>query len=118
MSNIANQLVAVVATLLGFVTHDVLTQRQATVPAVPVAAEAAVDPTVTRSIDLEGLSLTWTMESLRAERVAQQGPVQRVSASTSATGSTLHDLKGVLAGSHVNQARIAAPEGRTDRVLR
>ncbi|MBX9454535.1 MAG: hypothetical protein KL863_00130 [Rhizobium sp.] len=114
MSNIANQLVAVVATLLGFVTHDLLTERQAT----SIAADIALDPVVTRSIDLDGLSLSWTMESLRAERVAQESPVQHVSASTSATGSDLRHVTPAFADSHLNHARIAAPEGRADRFLR
>lgn len=118
MSNIANQLVAVVATLLGFVTHDLLTERQATPPVTSIAADIALDPVVTRSIDLDGLPLSWTVESLRAERVAQESPVQHVSASTSATGSDLRHVTPAFADSHLNHARIAAPEGRADRFLR
>ena len=57
MSNIANQLVAVTATLLGFVAHDVLTERQATeAAAARVEIAQAIDPVITRSIDLDRMT--------------------------------------------------------------
>ena len=59
MSNIANQVVAVVATLLGFIAHDFLMEAKTATNNSPVvvAAAANVDPIVTRSVALGNLSL-------------------------------------------------------------
>lgn len=86
MSNIGNQVVAVVATLLGFIAHDFLSEAK-TVPAVDtnvVVAAANVDPVVTRSIDMESLSVQ-SVESVAIAPAAMPGaPANRVTIRTSA----------------------------------
>ena len=58
MSNVANQVVAVVATLLGFLAHDLLSEtRTAENPLSTTVSAADIDPVVTRSIDLGELTL-------------------------------------------------------------
>lgn len=98
MSNIANQLVAVAATLAGFVAHDLLTQHTpAPVDTIPTLA-AAIDPITTRAIALDDLSVSdWLSASLRAEREALRAPG---AAPTLATGPA-------RPGAHAMQARIA-----------
>ena len=58
MSNVANQVVAVVATLLGFLAHDLLSEIRTTAnPTSTTVAAADIDPVVTRSVDLGDLTL-------------------------------------------------------------
>ena len=58
MSNVANQVVAVVATLLGFLAHDLLSETRMTAnPTSTTVAAADIDPVVTRSVDLGDLTL-------------------------------------------------------------
>ena len=58
MSNIGNQVVAVVATLLGFIAHDYLTEaRPVANSSANVIVAADINPTVTRSVDMQDLSL-------------------------------------------------------------
>jgi hypothetical protein len=109
MSNIANQLVAVGATLLGFVAHDALTDRAAPATLVASAAETSVDPVVTRSIDLQGLSANWLREASRAERPAQLRPAMRVSRATAAARPDPRNDYAELAGIRINHVRVAAP---------
>lgn len=118
MSNIANQLIAVVATLLGFVAHDALTQRSAPATIVASAVEVAVDPVVTRSVNLEGLSSEWLSDTPRAERAAQLRPAMRVSDATTAARPDLHHVAVEFADVRVNDARVAAPGARTDAFVR
>ena len=86
MSNIANQVVAVVATLLGFVAHDFLSEAK-TVSAVDtniVVAAANVDPMVTRSVNMESLSFQ-SVETVAIAPAAMPGaPANRVTVRTSA----------------------------------
>lgn len=116
MSNIANQVVAIVATLLGFAAHDALTERTAPAVVVADAANTAVDPVVTRSVNLEGLSADWLSETPRAERAIQARPILRVSAATIAARP---DHAGAdSAHALVNKARVAAPGAQADVFLR
>lgn len=111
MSNIANQLVAVVATLLGFVAHDILSGRNAAPTVVATAAlSAPVDPIVTRSVDLEVSPRDWLAVSMRAEREALRAPAARMPASTlAAARPDPCDDETELAGIRVNEARSVAP---------
>ncbi|MGV3548600.1 hypothetical protein [Rhizobium sp.] len=84
MSNIANQMIAVAATLLGFVAHDALSNRGAQPTVVADVTQAQIDPVVTRSIDLDGISADWLNASPRAERAGQSGPAIPLSAGTTA----------------------------------
>lgn len=118
MSNIANQLIAVVATLLGFVAHDALTERNAPATVVASSTVSATDPVVTRSINLEGLSSDWLDASRRAERAGQPRPVMALSAGTAAAMPNSDHATTVLADVRINNARIAAPGERTDSFLR
>ena len=118
MSNIANQLVAVGATLLGFVAHDALTERGAPATVVASATEASVDPIVTRSVNLEGLSIDWLAETPRAERAAQLRPVISVSAATIAARPDPRRANAVLAGIRINHVRVAAPGIRGGAFIR
>ena len=119
MSNIANQLIAVAATLLGFVAHDTLVQRSA--PAVAIVAsatEAAVDPIVTRSLNLEAISADWLDDTPRAERAIQPRPLMRVSAAAAAPQVDIHHIDAHFAGVRVNNLRVAAPGAREDAFIR
>jgi hypothetical protein len=74
MSNIGNQVVAVVATLLGFIAHDFLSETN-TVPAIDtnmVVAAANVDPVVTRSVNMESLSVEF-VETVAVAPAAMPG---------------------------------------------
>jgi hypothetical protein len=120
MSNIANQLVAVVATLLGFVTHDALT-RHAVGPATIVASstpEAVVDPFITRSVNLEGLPAGWLADSSRAERAGQPRPVIRISGAPAATRPNSRFANIRFADNRLNKVRVAAPDARSDAFIR
>jgi len=78
MSNIGNQVVAIAATLLGFVAHDYLSEAK-TIPALHtnrIVAAADVDPIVTRSLNMGDLSL----QSIESAAVA---PAARPHAPTS-----------------------------------
>jgi len=116
MSNIANQLVAVAATLLGFVAHDALTERQATVnAAVELAMVEAIDPVVTRSIDLDGVSLADLSEpTMRAGRETLQAPASRLSAATAPARVDVATSETELADIRVNRARSVAPAQQAD----
>lgn len=58
MSNVKHQVVAVVATLLGFLAHDLLSETRMTAnPTSTTVAAADIDPVVTRSVDLGDLTL-------------------------------------------------------------
>lgn len=118
MSNIANQLVAVGATLLGFVVHDALTERGAPVALVTGATEAAVDPVVTRSLDLRGLSADWLAETPRAERAAQLRPEIRISRATAAARPDSRRSDAEFADIRINHARVAAPGLRSAVFIR
>ena len=118
MSNIANQLVAVVATLLGFVAHDTLTERSAPETVVASAVDVSVDPIVTRSVNLEGLSADWLAASPRAERATQLRPVMRISPPTAAARTDAYDVNVVFADIRINHVRVAAPGQRTDAFIR
>jgi hypothetical protein len=86
MSNIGNQVVAVVATLLGFIAHDFLTEAKtvAAVDANIVVAAATVDPIVTRSVNMESLSVQ-SVESIAIAPAAMPGaPASRVTVRTAA----------------------------------
>jgi len=116
MSNIANQLVAVVATLLGFVAHDVLTERQAVdTPAATVEIAPGIDPVVTRSIDLDGLSITDGFDlSMRAQAGAQRAPAARLSAATAPARGDVATTETELALLRANSARSVAPVQQVD----
>ena len=116
MSNIANQLIAVGATLLGFVAHDTLTERGAPATIVASATEVAIDPVVTRSIDLQGLSADWLAETPRAERASQLRPMIRVSLAAARPDPRRTDA--VFADIRVNHARVAAPGMRSGAFVR
>ena len=119
MSNIANQLIAVVATLLGFVAHDALTQRSAPNTAVVASApEALVDPVVTRSLNLEAISADWLNDTPRAERVTQPRPLMRVSAAAAAPQVDPQRVDAQFADVRINNARVAAPGARNDAFIR
>jgi hypothetical protein len=111
MSNIANQLVAVAATLLGFVAHDALSERQATeTAAANIAVTQAIAPVVTRSIDLDGISFGNTLEiSARAEREGLRAPAPRVSAATAPAHLEVATAETELADIRSNSARSVAP---------
>lgn len=116
MSNIANQVVAVVATLLGFVAHDALTERQATeTAAASIEAVQATDPIVTRAIDLEGVSLANVLaNSPRAERASLRAPASRVSRATVSARVDVSSTETELADIRVNAARSVAPVQQAD----
>lgn len=118
MSNIANQLVAVVATLLGFVAHDALTNRSAPVTVVASATEALIDPVVTRAVNFEGISADWLNETARAERAAQPHPLMHVSAAAAAPRVDPHNVNTEFADIRINRARVAAPGARNDAFIR
>lgn len=115
MSNIANQLVAVVATLMGFVAHDVLSERQAPdTAATNVAMVEAIDPIVTRSIDLDGVSADHFLDmSKSAEREAQRAPASRVTAAAPVREDVAATATEV-AGISINDARSMAPAQQAD----
>lgn len=118
MSNIANQLVAVVATLLGFVAHDALTNRSAPATVVASAPEALIDPVVTRAVNLEGISADWMNETARAERAAQARPLIRVSVAAVAPRVDPHHVDAEFADIRIKRARVAAPGMRNDAFTR
>ena len=118
MSNIANQLIAVGATLLGFVAHDALTERGAPARLVASAVDASVDPVVTRSIDLQGLSADWLAETPRAERAAQLRPMIGLSRATAAARPDLRHVDAEFADIRINHARVAAPGMRSGAFIR
>lgn len=110
MSNIANQLTAVVATLLGFVAHDALNERNAPQTAVVASApEVVIDPVVTRSVDLEGLPAEWLAGAPRAGRAQQPRPAARVPSATAATRPDPRHTDVQYADVRINQVRVAAP---------
>ena len=116
MSNIANQLIAVVATLLGFVAHDILSERNVAPSVIANAALSAPhDPTTTRSIDLEGSPRDWLAVSMRAERGALRAPAARMPPGTlAAARPDPYDDETELAGIRVNDARSIAPAVSAD----
>jgi hypothetical protein len=117
MSNIANQLIAVAATLLGFVAHDALTQRDAPTT-VAAFTQTSVDPIVTRAINLEGLSADWLSETRRAEREGQLRPLLRISGAAAAPRVDPRQVASEFADVHISKARVAAPGGRNDAFIR
>ena len=116
MSNIANQVVAVVATLLGFVAHDLLSDRNAAPAVVASAASpAAIDPVVTRSIDLDGVSLgDWLAVSLRADARHPPAPAMRLSGRAAPARPNPDHGKTEFADIRVNDVRSAAPRQQND----
>lgn len=103
MSNIGNQVVAVVATLLGFITHDFLTETKpvANTTANVIVAAADVDPMVTRSVDMETLSLDIHTSLAITPAASPRAPAAAVSARTAAV--KLEDTDIAFAG--VNDVR-------------
>lgn len=118
MSNIANQLIAVVATLLGFVAHDALTERNAPATVVASATVSTIDPIVTRSVDLGAISADWLATSPRAERVGQLRPAMRMSDSTGSSRPDSRHVEPEFADIRINDARVAAPGQRAGAFLR
>ena len=112
MSNIANQMVAVAATLLGFVAHDALTERSAPATLVASAVQSDVDPVVTRAIDLDAISADWLNDSPRAERAAQQSPAMPMSEGTAAARSNPSAIETEFADVRVNNVE-SARDSRT-----
>jgi hypothetical protein len=108
MSNIANQVVAVAATLLGFVAHAALSERDVPAASVAVATlSSAVDPIVTRGIALDGMPVEeWLSVSPRAKHAALPAPAARISDRTAATRPSLH-RETEFAGVRVNETRYA-----------
>lgn len=86
MSNIGNQVVAVVATLLGFIAHDFLTEARpiANTSANVIVAAADIDPVVTRSVDMEGLSLETNASHAAAPAAMPQAPAAAMTERTAA----------------------------------
>lgn len=111
MSNIANQIMAVAATLLGFIAHDALTERDAPSTLVASAVQSDVDPVVTRAIDLDKISADWLNESPRAERAAQPSPAMPVSEGTSAARIDPSVIETEFADVRVNTDE-SAPDSR------
>jgi hypothetical protein len=86
MSNIGNQVVAVVATLLGFIAHDFLSEAK-TIPTVNtdmVVAAANVDPIVTRSVNMESLSVELAETAAIAPAAMPGAPANRVTVRSAA----------------------------------
>lgn len=111
MSNIANQIMAVAATLLGFVAHDALSERSAPAAVVANAVQANVDPIVTRAIDLDGISADWMNDSPRAERAAQPSPIMPMSEGTAAARIDPFAVETEFADVRANNVE-AAPDSR------
>jgi hypothetical protein len=118
MGNIANQLVAVVATLLGFVAHDALTERAAPAMVIASATETAVDPIVTRSVNLDGLSADWLNVTPRAERATQLRPVVQASIATATPRLDPDHVHVEFADIRINHARVAAPGAWNNAFIR
>lgn len=112
MSNIANQMVAVAATLLGFVAHDALSERGAPTISVASAVQSDVDPVVTRAIDLDAISADWLNDSPRAERAAQPSPSMPMSEGTAAARIDPFAVETEFADVRVNTVE-SAPDSRT-----
>jgi hypothetical protein len=116
MSNIANQLVAVTATLLGFIAHDVLTERQAAEDvAAGIDIAQAIDPVVTRSIDLGGATLGREFDvSRRNLGEIVPAPATRVSTATAAARLDTASTGAELADIRIHAARSMAPVQQAD----
>jgi hypothetical protein len=86
MSNIGNQIVAVAATLLGFVAHDFLSEAKtvSTNDTNVVVAAANVDPIVTRSVNMESLSVEFVETAAIAPAAMPKAPASRVTMRTAA----------------------------------
>ncbi|UVC07750.1 hypothetical protein IHQ71_21550 [Rhizobium sp. TH2] len=86
MSNIGNQIVAVVATLSGFVAHDFLSEAKtvSTTDTNIVVAAANVDPIVTRSVNLESLSVKFIETAAIAPAAMPAAPASGVTIRTAA----------------------------------
>lgn len=84
MSNIGNQIVAVVATLLGFVAHDFLSEAKtvSTNDANIVVAAATIDPIVTRSVNMESLSVEIVETAAIAPAAMPSAPASSVTIRT------------------------------------
>lgn len=107
MSNIANQLIAVVATLSGFVAHDLLSQRSApaTLATVPTVS-ASLDTMTTRAISLDGLSVgDWLAASPRAERPALALPAATQARATDSGRPIPYETDIDFAQARVNDLR-------------
>ena len=111
MSNIANQMMAIAATLLGFVAHDALTERSAPATSVASAVQSDVDPVVTRAIDLDAISADWLNASPRAERAAQPSPAMPMSEGTAAARIDPFATETEFADVRANDMRVA-PDSR------
>ena len=114
MRNIANQIMAIAATLLGFIAHDVLSERSAPATLVASAMQANVDPVVTRTIDLDGIPTDWMNESPRAERAAQPGPAISMSSGTAAARIDPFAIETEFANVRVNNVESAPDSRRID----
>jgi hypothetical protein len=103
MSNIGNQIVAVVATLLGFVAHDFLSDAKtvSTNDTNIVVAAANVDPIVTRSVNMESLSVEFVETTAIAPAAMPGAPASSVTIRTSAV--KFDDSENAFA--RVNNAR-------------
>ncbi|MCB1444465.1 MAG: hypothetical protein KDJ87_01365 [Rhizobiaceae bacterium] len=116
MSNIANQIVAVAATLLGFIAHDLLAESDPAARSVANASlSVAADPVVTRSVDIDGLSQDWLAESPRAERELPSAPSIRFSGRTAAAmPHPVRAARDMIAGVRINDASFADFGQRAD----
>lgn len=82
MSNVANQVVAVAATLLGFVAHDLLSDDKSVAPQDIAAATIPVaDPIVTRSVKMD-------LSEIHLASFAAPGNLQPAAPVISASGRT------------------------------
>jgi hypothetical protein len=108
MSNIANQLVAVAATLAGFAAHDTLTSRHGSQQIVVGVAPNETSRTVTRAIDLSTIAADWPTGSPRAEPVAQLRPALHRPSRTPSTRPQ-RNMPAIEIGAHVR----AAPDLRS-----
>ncbi len=116
MSNIANQLIAVVATLSGFVAHDLLSQRSApaTLATVPTVS-ASLDTMTTRAISLDGLSVgDWLAASPRAERPAFALPAAAQGRATDSGRPIPYETDIGFADARVNDLRFDDPGRRVE----
>lgn len=115
MSNIANQLVAVAATLAGFVAHDLLSQHAPTPTDVVPTLAASIDPVTTRALALNDLSdADWLSTSLRAERETLRAPRAASTVATAPARPSAHAMQARIADARVNDLRFGASGRRNE----
>jgi hypothetical protein len=119
MSNIANQVIAVAATLLGFVAHDVLSDRNQPAPMVASATiPTGIDPVVTRSVEVAGVDTgAWMLVSPSIGRAAIKAPPAPDAQATVATRPRLAAHATDVARLRLDDIRLEAP-GRDTTLLR